>query len=431
MPPRYVVVKDGRVRAVSSSAVAAGQDAQVLEVPPELEGLPAAALIGNCAVRDGRLTLGALRRPAKDLRVAFVGNWRMRCGISTYSEKLWPEVAKHVGARRLFVERDNDPSGPLNELGGELIDPADVVPCWTRGQPLGELVAAVRAWGPDVVWIQHEYGLWPNARHWLALLSQLSDVRVVVTFHSVYRHMDKLVAEAPVPEAIVHQEAAREVLKGFKRVPGLVHVVPHGCDPCLDKTRLWNIYRSERTFAQFGFGFRYKGWENSICAVAILKGKYPDVFFTGVFAESPFCLAEHAAYAADLARLTRELGVQDHVALVRGFQPDTVIDSYMRTNRVVVFPYVSHPKHEVFGSSGSARVAMSKGVPVITSSVNHFADLPSIKADTPQQIADALEALFEGKAAWAAQVEAQGGYLEENSWANVGRRVASAFGDLT
>jgi len=420
---RYVVVRDGQVRAISNVEITSDEDV-VLEVPSELDGVPSNVILESYVVADGKLTRGRPRKPLSDVRLALVGNWKMRCGISTYSEKLWPKVVKHVGAWRIFAELNDAPTGPLNALGGVEVDPERVVVCWKRGEPLTGLVQALRDWKPDVVWIQHEYGLWPNARYWLSLISQLSDARVIVTLHSVYHHMDKLVAEAAIPEIIVHQQGARDLLRDVKQVPGAVHVVPHGCDGLAEQARLWNIYRSEHTFVQFGFGFRYKGWENSIRAAAILKQKYPDVFFTGLFSESPYCATEHEAYAQDLKKLVAELGVEDNVAIIRGYQSDQSLDSYLRTNRAVVFPYVSHPLHEVYGASGAARTAMSKGAPVVTSNVRHFVDIPTIKTDTAEEIAAELDRIFTDRKAWRDQVEKQNAYVLENSWENVGALVA-------
>jgi glycosyltransferase involved in cell wall biosynthesis len=170
---------------------------------------------------------------------------------------------------------------------------------------------------------------------------------------------------------------------------------------------------------QCGFGFNYKGWGNSIKATAILKQEMPDVFFTGLFSESPFNKVGHRTYYDELMQLVEQLGVQDNVAIIRGYQSDDALDSYMRTNRAVIFPYVSSPEHEVFGASGAARLAMSKGVPVVTTSVNHFSDLPTIKANTPEEMAQALKRMFQNDLAWKEQVDRQLAYVAEHTWEKV------------
>ena len=260
-------------------------------------------------------------------------------------------------------------------------------------------------------------------------MSQLSEYRVIVTMHSVFHHRDKTIIEAAIPEIVVHLDGAYDVLKNKKQVPGSVHVIPHGCFPCVNRDRLWNFYKSDRTFLQFGFGFRYKGWENSIRAVSILKQKYPDVFFTGLFSESPHNKSEHELYFNELMALAIDLGVQDNIAIIRGYQSEETLDSYMRTNQATLFPYISHPAHEVFGASGAARIAMAKGLPVVTSSVNHFSDLPTIKADSPEEIALALEQLFNDSKAKEAQIAKQISYLNDNTWENVALRYIKLFED--
>src|SRR5271168_2680593 len=126
-------------------------------------------------------------------------------------------------------------------------------------------------------------------------------------------------------------------------------------------------------------------------------------------------------------RLVAKLELTENVAIIRGYQSDAAIDSFLRTNQATIFPYVTHPSHEVFGASGAARVAMSKGLPVITSSVNHFSDLPTIKADTPEEIANALERLFTEPGAKEKQVALQVSYLNDNTWEKIGLRYAQLF----
>lgn len=423
---RWAVIKNNRVQTVSSEQLH-DMEAMVVRVQDELSHITSSELILNGKYKNGQIVYKHFKRPANKLKVAFVGNWKMQCGISTYSENLWPEVIKHVGDYKLFIENNASITGQLNQIGDETVSPDKVVPCWKRGESCKQLIAAIKEYDPDIVWFQHEFGLWPNAAHWLSMMNQLSDFRVIVTMHSVFHHKDKTIVEAAIPEIVVHLDGAYEVLKHEKNVPGKVYVIPHGCDPCTNKERLWNFYKSDHTFMQFGFGFRYKGWENSIKATAILKQKFPDIFFTGLFSESPHNTGEHQIYYNELMRLIEELGVEENVALIRGFQSEETLDSYLRTNQATLFPYVSHPAHEVWGASGAARVAMGKALPVVSSSVNHFSDLPTIKADTAEDIATALEKLFTDPKAREAQVNRQIEYLNDNTWEKIALCYISLF----
>jgi glycosyltransferase involved in cell wall biosynthesis len=423
---RYAGVKNNRICIISDDPWTS-DEVLVIPVPEELSHIPSKDLILHSQIRNGQIVCKLLKKRAGQLKVALVGNWKMRCGIATYSENLWAEVVKHVGDYKLFIENNSSVTGSLTEIGGQQISPDKVSVCWKRGESLKELTDQIKEYDPDIVWIQHEFGLWSNAGHWLSLMNQLSRYRVIVTMHSVFHHKDKTIVEAAMPEIVVHLQGAYNVLKNEKHVPGKVYVIPHGCFPCTNKERLWNFYKSDKTFLQFGFGFRYKGWENAIRAVAVLKQKYPDVFFTGLFSESPHNTSEHQMYYNELMDLVESLGVQENVAIIRGFQSEETLDSYMRTNQATLFPYISHPAHEVYGASGAARVAMAKGLPVVTSSVNHFSDLPSIKADTAEEIAAALEELFTKPEMRERQIAKQIDYLNENTWEKVALRYISLF----
>jgi glycosyltransferase involved in cell wall biosynthesis len=422
---RFVGVKDNHIFVVSDKPLDDKQF-EIVEVPPELVGVSAADLIVNCRVHNGTIKCKSFHKPASQIKLALVGNWKMRCGIATYSENLWSEVVKHVGQFKLFIEKNELTTGDIHRIGAQTLPEGQVSVCWKRGESPQNLIKELKEYDPDIIWIQHEFGLWPNASYWLSMMSQLSDYRVIVTMHSVFHHRDKTIVEAAMPEIITHLEGGKQLLKEEKGIAGKVHVIPHGCY-AYNNERLWNFYKSDKTFMQFGFGFRYKGWENSIRATGILKQKYPNVFFTGLFTESPYAKVEHQTYYNELMTLVDQLELRNNVAILRGYQSDAVLDSFLRTNQVTVFPYVSHPDHEVFGASGAARMAMSKGLPVITSSVNHFSDLCSIKADTPEQLANELDKLFSNPALIKEQVERQKVYAEDNSWANVALRHIKIF----
>lgn len=427
---RFAGIKNDRIYVVSDYPIN-NKELQVLEVPETFSHISSKDLIINSKVKDGHIIYKLKNKAAKDIKLAIITNWKMRCGISTYAENLYPEIVKHVGSYKLFIEENiGESTGPLNEMGSEIINEEKIVVCWKRGESLQNLTEEIHKYDPDIILVNHEFGLYPVASYWLSLMNQLSEYRIIVTMHSIFRHKDKTICEAAMPEIISHLQGGHDVLKLEKKIPGKVYVISHGCTPCNDKTKLWNFYKSEHTFVTSGYGFTYKKWENSIRATAILKEKYSDVFFTGLFSESDYNKLGHQIYYNELMDLIKELNVQENVALIRGYQSDETIDSYLRTNKVSVFPYGSHPDHECWGASGAARLAMSKGIPVISSSIHHFSDLPTIKANNPEEIAAALDLLFSDKKNIEIQVDKQIQFLIDNSWKNVGLQHISLFENL-
>ena len=178
---------------------------------------------------------------------------------------------------------------------------------------------------------------------------------------------------------------------------------------------------------QMGFGFQYKSFETCLEAVAKLKAKYPDLFFTALFSESPHARIEHQNYYDFLIEKIEKYNISDNVGIVRGFQSDTVVDAYLRTNLVAVFPYKVDLEHLVYGASGAARLAMSKNLPVITSTIPHFMDLPTIKASNADEIATELDKFFSSDEAIRTQVEKQKQFIEANSWENIANRYVELF----
>lgn len=398
---RFASIKDGRIQIISDNELA-----ETIIVSKNLDNIKSSDIIANYRIVNGKFKSKSERTSASKLKVAIVSNYRMICGISSYCEKLLTELGPKLGEYKLFVEEDNNPIGVISEPH---------IVCWKRGKDVSLLVKSIKEYEPDIVLINHEFGLFPNAIMWLSLISQLQEYRIIVIMHSVFRHLDKLICEAAMPEIVVHLDAAKDILRN-KGVLSKISIIPHGCDPQESLPKLWNYYGSSHTVIQQGYGFRYKAFELSIKSVAILKEKYPDVFFTALYSESKYAKNEHQMYYNELSKLISDLKLEGNVAIIRGFQSDGALDSYFRTNNVAVFPYISDPNHEVFGASGAARTAMSKGIPVISSRIPHFSDAETIKADTPEEIANELDKLFSDIEYKKAQVQKQNEFLEANSW---------------
>lgn len=416
---RYVGTKNGIIRVVSDS-IFQNDDLTIVEVPSKLDTISSSDLITDVRIKNGKFRSKHTKIPTKELKVAFVSNWMLACGLSTYAENLFPEIAKHVGSFKLFAETNNVLTGDIHKFGDRMLTTEEVVMCWRRGQSLQTLADEIKKYDPDVILLNHEWGCFPNARHWLSFLTQISNYRMIVIMHSVFpNHKDKLTMMAATSEMVVHLEGARKHLVEEKGLARKVHMIPHGCYPIMKAEPIYNMYNTEHTFIQIGFGFAYKQHSIGIKAAALLKKKYADVFFTIIFSESPHAKREHEVYHQDLIELIDELDVRENVGIIRGFQTDECLDAYIRSNRVAVFPYRSFKGHEVYGASGAGRLAMACGVPIITSDIQHFSDLPSIVATTTEEMADALDELFSNETKRRQQIEKQNAYIEKYGWKNI------------
>lgn len=409
----YVYHDSGKIIAVSADRI--GMKCEVIEVP-ELN-VEAKVLIRDYTVKQGRLVKRHEKVDIYKAKIAFVSVWGIQCGISTYSEFLVKAMRDRGLNVRVFAEKYEG-----------AVDSDDVLHCWTRGTSLLGLCDELKAYDPDFIYVQHEYGIFPDARHWTKFVSFLKNYNYNVAFHSVYTHKDKTVCEAICDNVVVHSEAAKDILEG-KGIKAKISVIPHGCVEGKDLTRLWNIYKSPYTFMQFGFGFEYKGWNTALNAVKILKETYPDVFYLMLFSESEFSADYHQSQFFKIQKLVQDLGIGDNVSIIRGFQPEDVIDSFLRTVRVAVFPYTSHPDHVVYGSTGAARIAMANGTPVVTSKLPLFYDLRGVvpQITSAEELAVELDRLFSDKKHYEELRKGEIKYVKDNSWAEAANKYLTVW----
>ena len=374
-------------------------------------------VIEKFKVVHGKLVKKTKKKQASEMKAAFVGVYKTECGIATYSEWLWFEMAKHFKETKIFCEYDS-PESP------------GAIRCWSRGKAIAHLIDELEEYDPDIIYIQHEFGIFPNAAKWLSLLSRLSHKPIVVTFHSTFEHQDKTVCEAAVPNLIVHTYEAKRCLQG-KGVNGKIFVIPHGSHEPDSQEKLWNIYRTTKTLIQYGFLFRYKNFEESLRVVAELKKKHPDVFFTGLLSEAKGAKAESDFLFNKLQAIVKELGIEDNVGFVRKFQSEASLESYLRTSSVAIFPYFSPLEHRVYASSGAARLAMKYGIPCVVSKMNHFSDLEGVcpRAGSTVEYAQIIESLFDKKQA-IAQVKRQNEFLKKTSWKKVAEQYVQVSREI-
>ena len=199
---RFAGIKNGNIQVISEKTFASA-----VKVPSELDNVSAEDLILSYRVSNDVFKNKNAIIPIDELKIAFVSNWKMRCGIARYAEMIYPELVKYVHDIKIFAEIG------INDGYEE-----NVIRCWERGESIMDLVRAIKEYDPDVVLLNHEWGLFPEARHWLSLMNQLSGYRVIVIEHSVFHHKDKTICEAAMPEIIVHLEGAKAVLKEEKKV---------------------------------------------------------------------------------------------------------------------------------------------------------------------------------------------------------------------
>lgn len=329
-----------------------------------------------------------MSKPISELRIAIICNWNAKCGISTYSKYLVDAIRPKVKEVRVFSEIVPNTTAPDDET---------VDRCWKRGQCLLPLVEKIKAWNPDFIIIQHEYGIFPNAFYFMQMMQSLEDFPYVVTLHSVYEHLDKIVYSSCIRDMVVHSENGKKVLLAHGNTNN-IHVIPHGCVRYENVEELWNIFLNPYTVIQFGFGFAYKGVDRALEAVKILKDdpKFKDIFYVYLCSENDFTSRIHLEYYQALMKKVDELGLRENVVIIRKYQSEETLNLFLRLAKLAIFPYLNMPNNTVYAASGAIRIAMANQIPIIASDAHIFDDLEGIlpRPADAQALAREIDEIF-------------------------------------
>lgn len=362
----------------------------------------------------------------EDLRLGFVCNWDQHCGISTYSTFLLNSLKDKANEYKIF-----------SEYLEEKDNTEEISYCWKRGEKLNDLIKEIKAWKPNFLIIQHEWGLFPNASHFMKFIIDIERLKIpyLVTTHSIYYHLDKTIPLSVIKNIVVHSEAGKQVLLDT-HFQGNINVIPHGCLDLNTKGELWNIFKNPYTLFGYGFGFKYKGVDMAIDAIKRLKDihqdKFKDILYIYICSESENNKGIHNEYYDNLSKKVEELGLDNNVLLIKGFVDENILENYLRTVKLVLFPYIQEESNTVYGASGAIKIAMSHNVPVIASNSHLFDDLNDIvpKISNHIELATEIDKIFSSWEYKDELIKRNHEYILKNSWDNIANKYIKVISDI-
>lgn len=408
----FIVFEGHKIQAISKTIPSTSS---YIPLPANLSRLSLDILkkeyevVNNSLVKKPAEVLGTF--PLSGSRIALVTSFGENCGMSTYSSYLVSELKKHAANVHIFAEMSSAGNTP------------DVTRCWDRAKgDYSGILENIKAYKPDIIFVQHEYGSFSNPVSWNMMIGNLSARwRTIVALHSVYAHQDKLVFEAPCTEIIVHSKGGRDLLrkKGIDHCP--VHYIPHGCIPQREMDLKYSSMNEHQTLFQFGFGFEYKGWSSVQDIVKNLKGSFPDISYIGIFNFSKFYLSFHEKYFSDLMQQIEAKGLQDSIILHKGFRSEDVLFSYMKQSKVNIFPYWNHQDWLVYGASGAVRLALASGTPTVVGRVPFFYEFDGYLpiCDTVEEYTKEIEKILKDSNYKKQLQDRMAQFIEERSWSRV------------
>jgi glycosyltransferase involved in cell wall biosynthesis len=357
------------------------------------------------------------------IKLGYICNWNQQCGISTYSKFIFDELKNNINEYKIFSEV------PFQEVDYD----ENISYCWKRGENLKNLVSEIKEYNPNFLLLQHEWGIFPKAGYFMSFITEIKKLHIpiIVVLHSVYDHLDKIIPLSILDNVIVHSNAAKDLLRKIK-FKGNIFVVPHGCPPVKKYDEVWNIFQTPYLLFGFGFGFKYKGVEVAIEAIKYLKEtdeKFKNILYIYVCSESDTNKGIHEYYYNILHSKVEEYGLEDNVLLIRGFLEDSMLDIYLKTVKMVVFPYISDKNNSVFGSSGAIKIAMSYNIPVIASKSNLFDDIDgyAIRISNYKELASEIDKLFRSEDYRKEAIQNAHNFINDNTWEKSAERYFNAI----
>ncbi|MGM0488637.1 MAG: glycosyltransferase [Planctomycetota bacterium] len=302
------------------------------------------------------------------MRIGFISSYPpIECGIGTYTQYL---------------------NGALRKMGNETFIISQygaqghaVFPVFQHGATsfAGDVFNTSTRMTPDVVHVQHEYGLYGSQRGVevidLILRYRMAGLPVAVTLHTVHETLEpyeQLILKHMIDECgaiIVHEEFQRETLLGYfgkmTNVRHKIHVIEHGVrevEPIADAKSKLDL-EGKKVVLLCGYFRPSKGFHKiidifpKICkeepnAVLVVAGKTRNIEFDD--------------YRRELFTTLNESPVADNILILRGQFPQHTFDTIIAAADVVVLPY------EVGGQSGMMAQCFAQGVPVVTSHLRAF-----------------------------------------------------------
>jgi glycosyltransferase involved in cell wall biosynthesis len=378
-----------------------------------------------------------------------------RCGLATFASDLRAALLANRPHWRVEVHAvDRDGLAYPAEVSGVLRQ--DDREDYRRA---ARRVAAER---PDLVMIQHEYGIFGGpdgcyARDFADELRALG-VPYAVTLHTVL--------SAPGPG---QHEAVAELCRGAELVtcftatarriaavtgmadPDRTAVVPHGVPASLGTAaggapvgpggevgpalgRALGTAGDGPMLSTFGLLRPGKGLETAVQAMPAVVRRHPDVHYVIAGATHPDTLRRGGeTYREALRALARDLGVADRVRFVDAFLTEAELSVLLARTEVYLTPYRTAQQT----CSGALTFALAAGCPVVSTCFPYAVDLlgPAggprrgavVPFEDPAAFAEAVSALLGDPARLAAARAAAAEFGASLTWPSVGARFASAL----
>ena len=307
------------------------------------------------------------------MKIAWLSSWPPRhCGIATYSGELVEALRQEHNDVHIICHPDG---GSPNEKN---VYPVIDTEHHGWDEVLFDTVAEIN---PDVLHIQHEYGLYntsgDNASGLFRPLFRWKNERkfpVVVTYHSVYTKLSYMISsymdvmQSIVDAGIVHAEYQWANLHAnVSRIVDNVYVIPHGATvrKPISKTEAKDVLglKGKKVVGMLGWFTETKGFHRVLKMWDELSARLGSDTVLVLAGDARHGDPSQNEYKKQLLELVETCEVKDRIKLVLGsFAPEDY-DQMLASFDVMVMPY------SFASQSGNLAHSFSHGVPVVITGI--------------------------------------------------------------
>lgn len=378
---------------------------------------------------------------SKGKQVALIGCFRPRqCGIATFTADIYDHLTATCPGIAVDVYAMLSPVAPCG-------DPA-VVQSIDDGDPASyrSAAAAINRSGAEIVWLQHEFGIFggPAGEMILELVDRIV-APLVVTLHTILaeptaaqrRVIERLVAHAS--RLVVMSDFGRETLINvYGAQPASVVLIEHGTPDrpftASPPLRAALGIADRPVLSTFGLLGPGKGLETAIRALPAIAAQYPDILYRIVGATHPNLLAtEGEAYRESLEALAESLGVKDNIAWENRFLDIAELLDQIELCDIYLAPYPNLAQI----TSGTLAYAVALGRATVSTPFVHACELLAddvgilVPRGDSDAIAEAVLLLLSVPGERRAFQDRAYQRGRRTAWPEIARQSAALLGELT
>jgi len=299
------------------------------------------------------------------MRIAYVSTYPpSECGIATYTQYLSDAVAGKGKEIRILSQ--------FGAHGKEVFE----VYSTTDKDIAAKLFFYVERLSPDVVHVEHEFGLFGDQRGVqiieFLIRCNLSETPVITTLHTVFEDLkfeEKIIVQHILNSSsviIVHESFQKEILLSNYECSNPIEVIPHGVRKAkiVENAKELLDLEGKKVVLLAGYMRSTKNFERIISLLPDLVKNNSDMM---LLIATRSRINEHSNYRDEFYKMVDDAKCNDHVKVLYGKFPQETLDTILSASDVLALPYIKGAQ------SGVLSQASALFLPVVTS------DLPSFK----------------------------------------------------